>query len=104
MRENTIPRGATTAMKPPELPDAPELHRLARQNETPETFRLAAEQMEAAQSAAADTREQLHGMIRTANEYGVRPYVLARWTGYSRERIRQILTDSDDTTTEGSTT
>jgi len=81
----------------PALPEAIELHRMARAGETPELFDLARSRLEATSDAHSDMREVMHELIFRAYELGVQQYVLARWTGYSKQRIAQILSGESNT-------
>lgn len=80
-----------------ELPGHVELHRMARSGETPDAFTLARLRLEAMDDGREAMKEALHDLIHAAYSDGVTGAVLARWSGYSRTRVHQIL----DNGTEG---
>ena len=73
------------------LPNAAELHRMARAKELPEPFAETRLRLERANDAVAEERAALHELIREAHTQGVGPAVLARWSGYDPSRIYQLL-------------
>lgn len=73
------------------LPNAAELHRMARAGDMPQEFAELREQRDEANRLLAVNREALHELIREAHRQGVGPAVLARWSGYDPSRIYQIL-------------
>jgi hypothetical protein len=74
-----------------ELPDAEELHRMARAKQTPELFVALRDRLAAATDARATQREQLHHVMRVAHGLGVGPAVLSRWSGYDPTHTYEIL-------------
>ena len=75
----------------PQLPEAEELHRMARSSALPTAFASTREQLETAIDHVAKHRGDMHYLIRAAHRQGVGPAVLARWSGYAPARIYQIL-------------
>jgi hypothetical protein len=73
------------------LPNAAELHKMARAGALPQSFADQRERLEQAHDVVATERAALHDLIREAHEQGVGPAVLARWSGYDPSRIYQIL-------------
>jgi hypothetical protein len=73
------------------LPNAAELHRMARAGTVPGAFFDATEDRRRLNDELAQTRATLHDLIREAHKQGVGPAVLARWSGYDPSRIFQIL-------------
>lgn len=73
------------------LPNAAELHRMARAGALPTAFAETTEALAAATDVLAQERAALHDLIREAHKLGVGPAVLARWSGYDPSRIYQIL-------------
>jgi hypothetical protein len=75
---------------PVKLPDAKELHAMARNGGEPEQFTAAREKLEALGVASDQIRGLLHELIAQADEVGVPPGALARWSGYTPRRIHQL--------------
>jgi metal-dependent HD superfamily phosphatase/phosphodiesterase len=73
------------------LPNAAELHLMARAGRQPDVFADVRQRMKDAESIVAIERAMLHDLIREAHRQGVGPAVLARWSGYDPSRIYQIL-------------
>jgi hypothetical protein len=63
---------------------------MARAGETPPAFRAARERHAAAEAAVVKARKELHGLLIEADEVGVKPAALARWSGYTARRVFQI--------------
>jgi hypothetical protein len=73
------------------LPDAAELHRMARASEVPPDFQSARRLLNEAAAIEEERRTAMHDLIREAHRLGVGPATLARWSGYDPSRIYQIL-------------
>jgi hypothetical protein len=80
----------------PKLPDAEELHRLARAGETPEAFALARERSEAVNAARVQMREQMHELILAADAVGIGPGKLSQWSGYTDRHINTLTRGRSD--------
>ena len=80
-----------TANAVSELPEARELHALARNGGEPEAFTQARERFEAVGFASDRIREQLHELILAAHAVGVPSGKLTAWSGYHPRRIHQII-------------
>jgi hypothetical protein len=73
------------------LPEAADLHAMARAGDMPSAFADARERLDETNETLAQIREELHDLIVEAYRLGVGPTVLARWSGYDPSRIYQIL-------------
>lgn len=78
------------ASAPLVLPDAEQLHDQARNGGTPDAFTLARERIEAADQAAAQTRADLHDLIRRSRRIGIKTGALVEWTGYSPRYVLDV--------------
>jgi hypothetical protein len=76
---------------PPELPEAAELHRMARNDEVPAAVARAAELRRAGIEGAAATRAQMDELLRRCYELGVRPVVLSKWFEISPRLMHKAL-------------
>lgn len=72
------------------LPGAKTLHAMARNGGEPDEFTRAREQLEAVGTASDQIRDRMHALIKEADEVGVPPGALARWSGYTPRRIHQL--------------
>lgn len=73
------------------LPEAADLHRMARAGDMPSAFADVRDRLDETNEQLAQIREELHDLIREAYRLGVGPTVLARWSSYDPSRIYQIL-------------